>query len=181
MSSVFKDALGGTFEQLPAGLQMLHTVNARQVWRGTARVQRGRNLIAKAVATLFRFPPAGDTLPVQVLQLPTASGERWIRTFGTHRFVSNLSRLPNAPAGEINEQFGLFRFKVGLHWDGTHLHYPVTGGQIFGIPIPHFVLPISDTRESETTNGSTRFDVSIALPLIGLLVRYQGNLQRMED
>ncbi|MEM7662633.1 MAG: DUF4166 domain-containing protein [Pseudomonadota bacterium] len=180
MSSIFRDALGGTFDDLPARLQLLHTVNARQVWRGTARVQRGRNPIARILASLFRFPPAGDNLPVEVLQLPTLSGERWIRTFATHRFVSNLSRAPSAPAGEINERFGLFRFQVGLHWDGTNLHYPVTGGRIFGIPIPSLLLPISDTRESVTKDGNTRFDVSIALPIVGLLVRYQGELQREE-
>lgn len=118
MSSIFRDALGGTFDDLPAGLQLLHTVNGRQVWRGSASVQRSRNLIARVVASLFRFPPAGNNLPVEVLQLPTPSGERWVRMFGTHRFVSNLSRNPNAPKGEINEQFGLFRFKVSLHWDG---------------------------------------------------------------
>jgi hypothetical protein len=59
--------------------------------------------------------------------------------------------------------------------DGA-LHYPVTAGRAFGIPIPRALLPISVAKET-AEDGRARFDVALSLPWVGLIVRYQGWLQ----
>lgn len=45
----------------------------------------------------------------------------------------------------------------------------------FGIPLPGVLAPYGDTYE-HLEDGRFCFHVEIALPLIGLIVRYQGHL-----
>ncbi len=49
-------------------------------------------------------------------------------------------------------------------------------GWLAGIPLPRFLLPVSDAREYEA-DGRFRFDVALDAPFnLGLIVRYQGQL-----
>ena len=49
--------------------------------------------------------------------------------------------------------------------------------RLLGLPLPPFMLPPIRTRESER-DGRYQFEVEAGLPLIGLLVRYEGWLER---
>jgi hypothetical protein len=53
------------------------------------------------------------------------------------------------------------------------LHYPVTAGWCLGLPMPRALLPISVATETASA-GRAQFDVALSLPLVGLIVRYQG-------
>jgi Domain of unknown function (DUF4166) len=50
----------------------------------------------------------------------------------------------------------------------------VRGAQIFGIPLPGFLLPSSNTFENADDQGRFRFDVRLGLPVSGLLAHYRG-------
>jgi Domain of unknown function (DUF4166) len=57
------------------------------------------------------------------------------------------------------------------------MRLPVRRGWFLGIPLPRFVLPISDSREY-SENGVFKFDVSLIAPLGGgLIVRYKGQVK----
>ena len=177
----FQLALATTFRDLSLPLKQLHLVTDHQEWTGTARIRRGTHPLSKLIGWLFGFPPAGEGILVHVLQTRTPTGERWVRQFGRHRFASHLSHPKAAGPGEIEERFGLFRFRLKLHWDGTALHFPVVGGRFAGVPLPKWALPQSTTREDTVGDTGTAFDVEIRLPLIGLLVHYRGELEPVTE
>lgn len=174
---VFCAALGDTFNALPAPLQALHTVADVRHWQGAADVSRGRGLISRLAGALAGFPPEGRDVPVTVTMQRTSDGETWTRAFGARRFRSHLRRAAGDPPGMVRERFGAMAFSIPLSLENGRLAFPVTGGRVAGIPLPRFLLPVSETHESVDEDGACRFDVSIRLPMIGLVAHYRGWLK----
>nr|WP_255563960.1 DUF4166 domain-containing protein [Hyphomonas sediminis] len=107
----------------------------------------------------------------------TSDGETWTRAFGPRRFRSHLRRVAGDPPGMVRERFGAMAFSIPLSLENGRLAFPVTGGRVAGIPLPRFLLPVSETHESVDKDGACRFDVSIRLPMIGLVAHYRGWLK----
>jgi NAD(P)-dependent dehydrogenase (short-subunit alcohol dehydrogenase family) len=166
---LFAQALGPRFADLPPQVQALHRVMDTRVWAGEGAVTRGQGLFARIIAGIMRFPPASERVPVQVVMQRQGDSERWTRAFGTRQFHSTL-RWRNSV---MTERFGALRFAIGLRVAEGALHYPVTKGWAFGIPIPRALLPISQATET-VVDGRMHFDVALSLPWIGPIVRYQG-------
>jgi hypothetical protein len=169
---LFAQALGASFAELPPAVQGLHAVMDQRRWAGQAKVTRGAGILARIVAAVMRFPPASANTPLTVTMARHGDAERWTRNFGGRRFHSTL-RLRG---GQMAERFGILRFAIGLHVQDARLHYPVTAGWCLGVPVPRALLPISNTVEAEQASRAT-FDVALSLPLVGLIVRYQGWLK----
>jgi hypothetical protein len=106
----------------------------------------------------------------------TARGgtEHWERDFSGRVMRSRLSRA-RIP-GEITERFGAFVFTIRLRWDGTRLHYQIVKGKLFGIRLPYALLPRVAAFE-QVVDERFRFDVSLRVPLVGLLAHYRGWLK----
>lgn len=177
MQCVFREALGKGFDRLPAPLQALHDVSHVHHWRGEADVSRGGGLLARLAGALAGFPPEGRGVPVEVTMQHTEDGETWIRRVGKREFRSHLSHRKGDGPGIVHERFGLMRFRIPLERDGGRLAFPVSAGRVMGTPLPRFLLPVSETHESVAEDGSCRFDVSIRLPMIGLVAHYRGWLR----
>lgn len=170
---LFAQALGADFARLPPAVRALRDHIGPRRWRGEAEVTRGRGLVARIVAALFGFPPAGIS-PVEVRLAPEGRGLVWERRFGRHGFRSQVSAAP----GRITERIGPFSFHLGLQLAEGRLEFPVTGGTLLGIPMPRVLLPRSEAAEWDE-GGVFHFDVSLSLPLgLGPLVRYRGWLKR---
>jgi len=76
----------------------------------------------------------------------------------------------------MTESFGPFTFLLGLKVQDEALHYPVLSGWLGPLPLPPWLLPVSDSRE-HVRNGQFCFDVRILAPVTrGLLVHYRGSL-----
>jgi hypothetical protein len=174
---VFQEALGPAFDALPPELRDLHTVLDRRIWTGKARITRGKGLIAGLAALIGGFPAAGENIDVQVVQDADPNGEVWTRFFGKTKFKSHLTRKSNWPAGHIRERFGLMNFEIALEANGETLAYPVTRGWCLGLPLPRFILPQSETVEFVDDKGRANFDVTITMPIGGVVVTYQGWLE----
>ena len=169
---LFQRALGPDFTDLPQAIRETHDHAGPRRWSGTARITRGQGLLSRLIALVFRFPAAGDAVPVTVLKTPTDQGEVWDRRFGPGLFRSHL-RLT---ARGMTERFGPMTFRLRLHITGGALHYPVVAGRCLGLPIPRILLPQSVAQEYET-DGRFHFDVALYAPLRGgLIVRYAGYL-----
>ncbi len=166
---LFAQALGTAFADLPPPVQALHRVMDERRWRGAGRVTRGQGMLARLVAAVMRFPPAAEHVPVQVVMQRLGDSERWTRDFGGRRFHSVL----RWQGGVMTERFGALRFAIGLQVRDGALHYPVTAGWAFGIRVPRALLPISAATETGA-DGRAQFDVALALPWVGPIVRYQG-------
>lgn len=163
--------MGERFASLPPLLRALHSVNRDGGAQGQAQVRRGAHPLARLVAAVMRFPPPG-THDLHVAFSTGRACEVWTRDFGGHRFSSELRE----DRGRLVERFGPFRFRFDLPSDTSGLRMITRGWTTFGVPLPLFLAPRTQAREWQE-DGRFRFDVRIALPLIGLLVQYRGALR----
>jgi hypothetical protein len=74
------------------------------------------------------------------------------------------------------ERFGPLTFAMALVVDGERLLLVMRRWSVFGIPLPMWLCPRSDSYES-IENGRFNFHVKISHPLTGLIVSYDGWLK----
>lgn len=73
------------------------------------------------------------------------------------------------------ERFGPVSVALALVVDGDRLDLVPRRWSVLRLPLPNFMLPRGTSFETES-DGRFRFDVTIALPWIGLVVAYRGQL-----
>lgn len=168
---LYRRVMGQAFERLPVAVRDMH-----QPWReswaeGAAEVTGAANALGRLVARVMGFPaPGRHRLHVGFAEFEGV--ERWTRDFGGQSFSSELS----ADDGCLVERFGPLRFRFDLPADDAGLTMIIRGWSAFHIPLPLFLAPGSKAREWEE-DGRFQFDVPIALPLLGQVVRYRGWLK----
>ncbi len=168
---LYARVMGAPFAALPPAVRAMHEVFADSGASGRAVVTRGRNPLARLAAFLFRFPPAGE----HALRLSIAERggiERWTREFSGHRFASRLRE----EGGCLVERFGPLHFSFDLLLEPGGLAMKMRGWRLWRMPLPLALAPRSPAREWQE-EGRFQFDVPIALPLVGLVVRYRGWLE----
>lgn len=161
------------FGELPQAVRKMHEVCGDSGAAGEATVTGGNGLFAKLIGRLMRFPKAG-THPLHVSFAERDGVERWTRRFGEQAFSSHLSECD----GLLVERFGPLRFAFDLSSDAQGLEMHLRGWSAFCVPMPRSLAPQGIAREWEE-RGRFRFDVPIALPLIGTIVHYTGWLEPM--
>ncbi|MDB5703658.1 MAG: hypothetical protein JWN66_774, partial [Sphingomonas bacterium] len=171
---LYRRVMGPAFDALPDAVRAMHRVCRDGGASGEAKVERGGGLLARLVARMMGFPPAG-THPLHVAFTEKDGIETWTRRFGRHAFTSRLSRK----GSRLVERFGPLRFHFDLPSDGQGLAMKMRRWTCLGIPLPLALAPRSDAREWQE-GDRFRFDVPIALPLIGLVVHYDGWLMQEE-
>lgn len=170
---LFQQALGPGFNTLPASVRDLHTVFDRRCWTGEARVTRGTSFLGKTLCRVIGFPPQADRSPVSVTIERRGDTEIWQRNFGGKLFRSVLSLSGTPGSGVVQERFGPIAFNIHLQQRHGTLAFPVGRGRFLALPLPNWLLPISEAWEHDD-GGRFNFDVKISLPGIGMLVHYQG-------
>ncbi|WP_422377308.1 DUF4166 domain-containing protein [Roseibium sp.] len=174
--SLFQQALGPAFEASPQPVKDLHTVFDKRCWSGEARVTRGSSFLGRLVCRVVGFPAQTDSTPVSVTIERRGDCEIWERDFGGKVFTSVLSLKGKPGTGIVQERFGPMTFDIHLNGQHGTLAFPVARGRVLGLPLPRWLLPVSEATET-AKGGVFHFDVRISLPLAGLLVRYQGKLE----
>jgi NAD(P)-dependent dehydrogenase (short-subunit alcohol dehydrogenase family) len=168
--------LGSAFDALPPAVRGLHDLCGDAGAAGEGTVMRGRGPLARLVATLMRFPPAG-TWPLRLAFTDRNGVEAWTRDFGGHAFSSALCA---ARDGLIVERFGSLRFAFALPAGPEGLEMRLRRWSVFRLPLPRFLAPRISAREWQDDQGRFRFDVAVALPLIGDVIGYWGWLELAE-
>ena len=169
--TLFEKSLGDKWRKLPDSLRRLHSVQDLESFSGRAKVTRGTALLSRVAAFLFRFPEAGEDVPLTITKQRSARGEIWERNFAGRKFRSYLS--PSRPS-HYKERFFAFTYEQELPVEDGSLYLPVRRGWCLGIPLPALLLPRSESREYDV-NGIFHFDVGLYAPFGGgLIVRYQG-------
>ncbi|MBR0657483.1 SDR family oxidoreductase [Plastoroseomonas arctica] len=172
---LYRRVLGPAFDALPPRVQELHGRIAARAWRGRAQVLRGRGWLARLVASLLGFPPAAEDVPLTVTLTPEDGRERWTRDFGGKRFESVQACGAARDQHLIVERFGRIAVSLALVLEGEQLFLVPRRWSLFGIPMPHSLLPAGRSHETEL-DGRFVFDVEIAAPLVGLVIAYRGSL-----
>lgn len=167
-NSLYRRVMGNRFDKLPAPVRSMHGVIRNGGAHGEAEVIGADNWLGALIARIIGFPAAGRH-DLHVAFEEQHDVERWTRLFGNTAFHSTLSEKD----GHLVERFGPARFHFDLPSDETGLSMVMKRWSLLGIPLPLTLAPCSVAREW-AEDGRFRFDVSIALPLIGRLVHYRG-------
>lgn len=170
---VFEQILGPAFAQLPKAVRAFHGRQGDFKVHGRAAIDRGSNPLAKLIAFVFGFPGAAEDVPVTVEVSATPTGEIWRRTFGEKSFQSELKAGTECFEYLLEERFGPLRFGIALVSEADRLRWVMRRVTCLGLALPGFLLPRGEVFESGEAEDF-RFHVEIALPLIGLIVRYRG-------
>jgi len=168
---LYARVMGDRFDALPSAVRDMHRVLADRGAAGEGGVTRGAGLVARLLATVMRFPPTGHW-PLHVSFAERNGVETWTRDFAGHRFASVLS----ADGGCVVERFGPIRFAFDLPAGEDGLAMRLRRWSVFGVPLPLMLAPRIAAREWQE-GDRFRFEVDVAMPLIGRVVRYAGWLR----
>lgn len=175
MSRLYPQLLGAQYVLLAPVLRETHE-HITQL-RGTVSVTRGKSWLARALASLAGLPHACVDAPCRVDFVQDAGAppgaERWVRDMAGSRFSSLL--VPAGPR-EFDESFGWYRLRFRIELATGAVQFALQGMRVLGVPVPRRLLPRIVTRESGI-DGAYVFAVQAHLPLLGLLVAYQGLLR----
>jgi hypothetical protein len=175
-AAMYRRLLGPAYETLPPSIRQLHDSAALRRWSGRAEVRRGRGLLARLVAAVIGFPPAGSGVPVSVTFSPEGKGERWERNFGGRRFSSLQYCGTGRDQYLLVERFGIAAFGLALVVENERLFLIPRRWTLLGIPMPKSFIPGGASFETEE-DGRFHFNVEIRVPLAGLVVAYRGMLE----
>ncbi|RFB97963.1 saccharopine dehydrogenase [Rhizobium leguminosarum bv. trifolii] len=173
---LYHRVLGSAFARLPPAISAMHAgepAGGARTASGRARVERGSGWLARIVARLIGFPPAGEDVPVTVRFAADGEKEIWTRHFGGKSFHSLQLEGKDRDRHLLAEVFGPFRVLVALVPEGDRLRLVVRGWRFLGVPLPLFLAPGGETYEEER-EGRFHFHVEIGGRLTGLVVRYTG-------
>jgi hypothetical protein len=173
MTALYRRLLVERFDDLPSEVRALHDVEAECTWAGRADVRRGASAVARGLATVLGLPPEGRDQPLSVTFTPRGDTEVWTRAFGARRFVSTQW----AAGSQLRERVGPVVLAMTLQQDAQGLGLMLVGVRVLGMPMPAALLPRIHTQETNR-DGRYRFEVEAIMPVLGLLVRYEGWLER---
>ncbi|MGR3620998.1 DUF4166 domain-containing protein [Pseudophaeobacter sp.] len=171
MSDAFGQIIIERGLKVPAVVARFHAAGSGR-YKGQAEVEAG-NALARLIARLAGFPPAGHSIPFEILVEPQGQGHLWRRCFGRSQTLSHLRY--DSQSGCAIEGFGPFRFYMDLRLLGETLAVDVSRMEVLGLPLPRWLTPRSAAREFEAVDGEFGFDISASLPLVGMLIRYRGS------
>ena len=167
---LFPTLLGPEFAALPGAVSSVHDGRSLML-RGTATVTQGASLFGRLLARAASLPPAQRDVPLEVKIEAQSHQEIWTRRYGdAHVMRSVLRRCDHGfteSLGLATLQFRLQGSEQGIAWQLTHV-------RAFGLLLP---LSWFDVQASATApQDRYRFKVQAALRGIGLIVRYEGEL-----
>jgi uncharacterized protein YbjT (DUF2867 family) len=168
---LYERVMGAHFAALPPSVRAIHDLHGDAGAAGEGRVARGRNPLARLMAWVAGFPPAGS-YPLHVAFAEREGRERWTRDFGGHVFSSELS----TKWGLAIERFGPMRFGFALQSTAGGLTMHLQRWSVFGIRLPRFLAPRIAAREWEA-ESRFHFDVRLSFPPIGPIIHYTGWLK----
>jgi len=167
-------AMGAAFERLPLAIRAMHGTHRSRRAVGRVDVSRGHGRLARALAGLLRLPEEGRDQPITVDFTALPGRERWTRRIGARGFATVLQAVDGVLLERVN---GLTVCMRAVPIDGGQFDRGVAlelvRAWFCGIPLPRAVSPcfIGRMRAPECLY---RFEVAVAFPLIGDLIRYDG-------
>lgn len=178
---LYQRVLGAAWNGLPPQIKAMHDVAGAAAARGMAQVARGRNPMARLVANIIGFPKAGTEIPVEVDFTVRDGAEIWTRRFAGRPFFSIQSQGKGREERLLVERFGPMDFAMALvpEADGR-LRLVLRSWRFLGVPMPMALCPRSESYET-VQDGRFHFHVRISHPMVGVIVHYQGWLEKTDE
>jgi hypothetical protein len=162
------ECMDGAFARLPDVVQKAHRGTIRL--SGSAKVERGRGL-GGLIALILGLPKSNPKADLVVVAWHFPDQIVWSRSFDGREFESTFRKDDDL----LVEQMGPLSLYMQPMCEGGRLVYRLLGTQIGPIPLPRFLAPSMQAWESER-DGKYQFEVAVALPLLGPVIRYSGTL-----
>lgn len=175
MTSLYKRILGEKYAILPKAVQQLHDFDSEAVYEGKCYVRRGTGLLSNIFADLLSLPKTGENSSVSVHFRSEGAKECWNRSFNGRPFRSVQWQAGDLLYEKLN--FTTLVFKVVA--TGQMLDLDLQQVYVLGLPLIRFLSPKVIARETEE-DGRFHFFIRTSLPLLGVLVEYEGNLERVK-
>lgn len=174
---LYRRVLGADFDRMPAPVRAVHDFTGRYVGAGTANVERG-NLLARSIAALLGMPQAGRDRPVRIVIDAMPKGELLSRFYPDTTLRTFQSCETRDGQTLLGEKFGPFRLLIALTGHERGCDFRLVRWTLGPIPLPMALAPRLVANE-RLHNGRHRFLVRISLPLIGLLLGYEGDVETL--
>ena len=179
MIALYEHLAGSAWQQVAETVRKAHRQTACLQARGVFRVTHGQARFVRCLAWLLQLPPAADITPVQLHITSLEQGEKWVRTFGQKRLVT---RQYEVPGSLLAERFGPLEFRFQLMIQADTLGYAQREVALclgrLRLSIPSWLAP--EVKAAEVVVGGTDrtyVTVTVSLPLLGLLIGYEGELE----
>lgn len=169
-AGLFPTLLGPAFEALPRAVRAVHDGRSLTL-RGTATVTRGTALLGRLLARAASLPPAQHDVPLEVHIEAQPRQEIWTRRYGDAPVMRSELRWLGS---DFSESLGLATLRFGLRADERGIVWQLAGVRALGIPLPRRWFEVR--ASASAPRGRYRFEVQAALRGVGLIVRYEGEL-----
>ncbi|NKB68310.1 MAG: DUF4166 domain-containing protein [Candidatus Latescibacteria bacterium] len=180
---LYRQLLGDSWENMHQAIRALHDLGGPSTAAGAFQVRRGTNPWAWGLAQIMGLPEVGDAVPVRLAVETEGRVQIWRRDFAGCTLVSRQFEANN---GLLVERFGRLEIHLRLHCRAGALHYQTVGAVLclgpVRLPLVGFMRPRIEAWE-KPLDGGPRIEISvhIAVPLLGRLLAYNGQLTQVED
>jgi hypothetical protein len=161
------------------------TASATVTAAGMVDVDPARSRPIRMLGRLMRLPPPAAGLTARLCIVRRAEGavahERWIRTFGTVRLATRLVR-----AGErAGERIGPVELRMRCRATASDVWFIPDGAAIIlgrlSFRLPGLVAPRAYAHAWSSGDRAFDVEVSVRIPLLGVLMSYRGHFMEAEE
>jgi hypothetical protein len=171
-AGLFPSLMGGEFSRLAPAVQAVHGGRSLTL-HGHADVVRGKSLVAQVLCSFGRLARDQSRSPVRVEIEARGSREVWTRHFAAS---PRMRSVLTAREGTLCERFGPAALQFALSAEEGAVAWRPVKARVFGVPLPAKWLGEIRARASERA-GVYVFDVKVALPRVGTIIEYRGQLE----
>ena len=156
-----------------------HTGDASAAAAGIVDIDRGQSRPARILGWLLRLPPAATGQSARLRIVREARGsvthERWIRAFGTVTLATRQVRRGR----RVGERAGPVELRMRYRMTESGIWYIPDGAAVilgrFSFPLPALVAPQARAHAWPSGDSAFGVEVSVRVPLLGVLVSYRGH------
>lgn len=169
--SLYRQVMGLDFDSLAHELQIFHSMTGKMKLSGQCSVTGPQTWLGKLMGWIFSLPRTTEDANLSFEMDADMHQETWRRHFSNRLMISRMRVI----AGTLVERLGPVDLHFRLKADNGKLIMLLAGISVAGIPCPRFLIP-SVVAEETASPGKLHFNVAAHLPVVGLLVAYQGFL-----
>jgi len=173
---LYQRVLGDDWWVLAEPVRRAHSVGEEK--RGCFRVSHGEGWLARQLARWSRLPQPANAAETQLKITSEGAGQRWERRFDGHAFTT---RQWAEDGIHLVERFRSWELHFELQVAEKALRYVQSGARLclgrLRLPLPLALAPRVSARETCDGPERVRVAVTVSLPLVGLLIAYEGFLE----
>jgi Domain of unknown function (DUF4166) len=166
-------------------LHRFHTGTVSATAAGLLDVDPGKSGPIRVLGRLLRLPPpaTGQTTRLRIVrQVEGASiHERWIRTFGSASLATRQLRTGE----QISERAGPVECRMRCRATASDIWYIPAGAAVIlgrlSVRLPGLIAPQACAHAWSSGDSAFGVEVSVRVPLIGVLMSYRGHFTEVDE